>query len=115
LQASSTEGEGGTPSDFSKNNLSRKIVDLQSPKQNRRPELRLKNRGGAPKGNRNALKHGGYTKEKLEQRRALHKEVRTLCLRVRATVAQAMLLTMGRGPAVTVTRIVTPSPHRPSN
>jgi hypothetical protein len=65
----------------------------------------VKNKGGAPKGNRNALKHGGCTKESLAARRALRKEVRTLCLRVRATVAQAMMLTMRQGPNVTVTRM----------
>ena len=78
---------------------------LQSLEQNHRPRLRVKNKGGAPKGNRNALKHGGFTREKLEQRRALHLEVRTLILRMRATVAQIMLATVGRKPKVIVTRI----------
>jgi hypothetical protein len=90
-------------------------VDLQGSEQNRRPTIRWKNKGGAPKGNRNALKHGGCTKEKLAARRAMRKEARLLCLRMRATIAQAMMLTMGRGPTVTVTRIVTPLPHRPNN
>jgi glucans biosynthesis protein len=31
---------------------------------------------GAPKGNKNALKHGYYTREAIEQRRALHQLMR---------------------------------------
>jgi glucans biosynthesis protein len=37
--------------------------------------------GGAPKGNRNALKHGGFTAEAIEERRmvaALTKQAREL-------------------------------------
>jgi uncharacterized protein YjcR len=65
----------------------------------------MKNKGGAPKGNRNALKNGAFTREKLVERRAMHQEVRTLILRMRATVAQVMLATLGQKPKVTVTRI----------
>jgi uncharacterized protein YjcR len=65
----------------------------------------VKNKGGAPKGNRNALKHGAFTREKLAERRAMHQQVRTLVLRMRATVAQAMCATIGQKPNVTVTRI----------
>ena len=66
---------------------------------------RVKNKGGAPKGNRNALKHGAYTKEKLLARRALRDEMRTLMLQMTATVARANLMMMGRKPIVNVKRI----------
>jgi uncharacterized protein YjcR len=81
------------------------ILALQKLEPIRRARLPLKSRGGAPKGNRNAFKHGGFTREKLEQRRALHSEVRTLILRMRVTMAQIMLATVGRRPKITVTRI----------
>jgi uncharacterized protein YjcR len=81
-----------------------------------RPRLRVKKKGGAPKGNRNALKSGYYTKPKLEERRKFHAEVRELILRMMATVARANLAAMNQKPKVTVTRIeLRPSPHRPSN
>ncbi len=82
-------------------------MDVQSLPPKRRPALRIKNKGGAPKGNRNALKHGGYTKEALAQRRAMRKDAQILCLRIRATIAQAMLLTMGQRPKITVARLET--------
>jgi hypothetical protein len=43
-----------------------------------RPVLQIKNKGGAPKGNRNALKHGRYTAE-----------IRDLKRRVRFTIRRA--------------------------
>ena len=88
----------------------------QSDGKKQRPVLRLKNKGGAPKGNRNALKSGYYTKPMLEERRKFHREIRELILRMMATVARANFATMGRKPKVTVTRIdLRPSPRRPSN
>jgi hypothetical protein len=80
------------------------------------PNFRVKNKGGAPKGNRNALKDGLYTGRMLRARRAMHCEVRAMILRVRATVAQACLITPAQGPVVTVVRKdVTPSPPRPNS
>ncbi|HEY7979344.1 MAG TPA: hypothetical protein VID67_14220 [Rhizomicrobium sp.] len=88
----------------------------QSDDKKQRPRLRVKKKGGAPQGNRNALKSGYYTKPKLEERRKFHAEVRELILRIMATVARANLVTVNQKPKVTVTRIdLTPSPHRPSN
>jgi uncharacterized protein YjcR len=31
---------------------------------------------GAPRGNKNALKHGGYTRERIEERRQIHDMLR---------------------------------------
>jgi hypothetical protein len=50
-----------------------------------RPVLRRKRKAGAPKGNRNALKHGVYGAEF----QALKQEVSAFRRRVRATIAQA--------------------------
>jgi hypothetical protein len=50
----------------------------------KRPILQIKNRGGAPKGNRNALKTGMHTKE----RRAWRAEVRGVLLRAKLVLAQ---------------------------
>ncbi len=50
----------------------------------KRPILRIKNRGGAPKGNRNALKTGMHTAEM----RAWWARVRGLRQRVRIVLAQ---------------------------
>jgi len=77
----------------------------QSNGKKQRPVLRLKNRGGAPRGNRNALKNGYYTKPMLEERRKFHREICELILRMMATVARANVATMGQKPKVTVTRI----------
>ena len=49
-----------------------------------RPELRTKNRGGAPKANRNAFKIGRYTAD----RRALWARIRALKRRVKDTLAE---------------------------
>ena len=51
----------------------------------KRPVLRLKNRGGAPKGNRNALKTGGHTREVRE----LFARIAAFKRRVKAAVAAA--------------------------
>jgi hypothetical protein len=91
-------------------------VGDQSDGKKQRPVLRRKNRGGAPKGNRNAFRNGYYTKPVLEERRKFHREVRELILRMMATVARANFAATGQRPKVTVTRIdLRPSPHRPSN
>ncbi len=50
-----------------------------------RPTLRLKNRGGAPKGNRNAWKTGRYCRELKD----LRVKVRATQIRIRVLVAQA--------------------------
>jgi len=56
--------------------------------------LRTKNRGGAPKGNLNALKTGAHTKE----RRAWQAKKRDWLLRVKLVLAQvdAQLATRGK-------------------
>jgi len=58
------------------------------------PVLRTKNRGGAPKGNRNALKTGAHGKE----RQALRAKQRDWQLRVNLVLAQvdAELATRGK-------------------
>jgi hypothetical protein len=71
----------------------------------KRPVLRLKNRGGAPKGNRNPLKHGAYTKERLQERRALRAEVASVDFRIHAAIAHSNLATIGKRPKVIVTKI----------
>jgi uncharacterized protein YjcR len=76
------------------------------------PNFRVKNKGGAPKGNRNAFKSGAYTAENLAVRRAMRRGARQMILRIRATIAQARLLMVA--PNVTTAR-TTPSPHRPNN
>ena len=50
-----------------------------------RPKIRTKNRGGAPKGNRNALKIGLHTAD-LRARKA---KVRRLVRHARAAIAEA--------------------------
>ncbi|MDE2111452.1 MAG: hypothetical protein KGJ79_09945 [Alphaproteobacteria bacterium] len=50
----------------------------------KRPVLRRKKKGGAPKGNRNAFKTGAHTAEV----RALQRRVRDLKLRCRLVLAQ---------------------------
>ena len=91
--------------DFSQNNLRAKIVALQSDGKKQRPALRVKNKGGAPKGNRNALKHGEFAKDALASRRAMRADARRLILRMRALIGQISLATIDRRPKVTVTRI----------
>ena len=60
----------------------------------KRPLLRTKNRGGAPKANRNALKTGAHTRE----RRAWRAKQRDWKLRVKLVLAQvdAVLATHGK-------------------
>lgn len=81
---------------------------FQSDGKKQRPALRVKNKGGAPKGNRNALKSGYYTKPLLDERRKFRGEIRTLILRTMALAARANYATMGKKPNVTVTRIEVP-------
>ena len=50
----------------------------------KRPILRVKNRGGAPKGNRNALKAGMHTKD----RRAWRAKLRDVLLNAKLVLAQ---------------------------
>ncbi len=57
-----------------------------------RPVLRQKKRPGAPRGNRNARKHGLYSAEFL----ALQAKVRDFKRRVRATIAYAESLHRAR-------------------
>ena len=59
-----------------------------------RSELRTKNRGGPPKGNRNALKTGAHTKRWRDWRA----RVRDLKRRVKRTLAEvdAQLASQGR-------------------
>ena len=54
-----------------------------------RTELRTKNRGGAPKGNGNALKTGLHTGESRARRAAVRARVR----HARLTIAQALAAT----------------------
>jgi hypothetical protein len=83
------------------------LIDQRVSK-NARPVLRIKNRGGAPRGNRNALKHGQYTAESLAQWRAAKKEfaaMKLICVRIDALAAQAWLATQHRKPNVIVERV----------
>lgn len=60
------------------------MESIQEPQRSARPVLKMKNKGGAPKGNRNAFKHGRYTAERRARRkherimrryaRAMHKD-----------------------------------------
>ena len=93
---------------FLKNNLRGKSVSDQSDGGKQRPRLRIKNKGGPPKGNRNALKGGYYTKPLLDERRKFRGEIRTLILCTMALVARANCATMSKRPNVTVTRIEAP-------
>ncbi|HEY5337506.1 MAG TPA: hypothetical protein VIJ85_04830 [Rhizomicrobium sp.] len=71
-------------------------MEVQIVSENSRPGLRVKSPGGAPFGNRNALRHGWYTEEKLASAKALKVELaqmKLLCARVRADVALALLAT----------------------
>jgi len=54
-----------------------------------RSELRTKNRGGAPKGNRNALKTGLHTNESRARRAAVRARVRHARLTIALALAAA--------------------------
>ncbi len=97
--------EGG---EFRENNLRGILLINQRLNKNARPVLRIKNKGGAPRGNRNALKHGQYTAESLAQWRAAKKEfaaMKLICVRIDALAAQAWLATQHRKPNVIVERV----------
>ena len=82
-------------------------MQVQMVGENYRPVLRIKNPGGAPFGNRNALKHGWYTAEKLASARAVKKELaqmKLLCARVKAHVALANLFIRNRSTAEAILR-----------
>jgi hypothetical protein len=66
-----------------------------------RPVLRMKNKGGAPRGNRNALKHGRYTRQLLTARQLCKTYIR-YCHAVAEEVLREL-------------KEARPSPHRPNN
>ncbi|MGH6872744.1 MAG: hypothetical protein ACREHE_14680 [Rhizomicrobium sp.] len=61
-----------------------------------RPLSRLKNRGGAPRGNRNAWKHGSYTAGAIAERRAFLAGAEAWRARVRAFLARIVAAEMAR-------------------
>lgn len=82
-------GENRKTTSKAKSNPVKHLAEITPPG---RPVLRLKNRGGAPKGNRNAWKTGRHCGE-LKQLRA---RVRELRARIAATLAQANVLIASR-------------------
>ena len=83
----SRTARNGTPEKV-ENNLKEKCNEMKGLSKNR-PVLRRKNRGGAPKGNRNALKTGLHTSE-CRARRA---KVRLIVRRAREAIAYAFAAT----------------------
>jgi hypothetical protein len=63
------------------------LESIEEPQEIVRPILKMKNKGGAPKANRNALKRGRYTAEQ----RAIRKYARTM-----HRYARALRISVGR-------------------
>jgi uncharacterized protein YjcR len=84
----------------SQNNRKGKIVEKQGAG-NSPPVLRAKSKGGAPKGNSNAFKHGRFTARAIALRKRIREHIR---------YCNAVVLAVERQ-----LKDVRPSPRRPSN
>lgn len=84
-RAARVEPGGGTPPRKSKTTSRQKCNEMRELAKNR-PILRRKNRGGAPKSNRNALKTGRH----VAQLRALRAKAHLIELHARKAIALAL-------------------------